>query len=137
VLAADNQLTYREGLARNDTCVTRTTAVAKLHAARGIAWGWGGREDAQQRPITASTAAATNPSATGETTVREPNVDVVANDRLTVNAANSKDSVVKSSDSSPSFVSPVDAAAKATKSIQTQRNPALIMKPFGPRRRSR
>jgi hypothetical protein len=49
VLAADDQLTYREGLARRDTRVTRTTAVTKLHAARGIAWGWGGRVDAQQR----------------------------------------------------------------------------------------
>jgi hypothetical protein len=49
VLAADDQLTYREGIARGDTRVTRTTAVTKLHAVRGIAWGWGGRVDAQQR----------------------------------------------------------------------------------------
>jgi hypothetical protein len=50
VLAADNQLTYREGRARTDMRVTRTTPVTKLHAERGIAWGWGGREDANSTP---------------------------------------------------------------------------------------
>jgi hypothetical protein len=49
VLAADDQLTYREDIARGDRRVTRTTPVTKLHHTRGIAWGWAGGEDAQQR----------------------------------------------------------------------------------------
>jgi hypothetical protein len=45
VLAADDQLTYRSVRGR----VTRTTQVTKLLHTRGIAWGWGGGQDAQQR----------------------------------------------------------------------------------------
>lgn len=45
VLAADDQLTYRAPRGR----VARTTPVTKLLHTRGIAWGWGGDQDAQQR----------------------------------------------------------------------------------------
>jgi hypothetical protein len=45
VLAADDQLTYRVARGR----VARTTPVTKLMHTRGIAWGWGGHQDAQQR----------------------------------------------------------------------------------------
>lgn len=45
MLAADDQLTYRAPRGR----VVRTTLVTKLLHTRGIAWGWGGDQDAQQR----------------------------------------------------------------------------------------
>lgn len=49
VLAADDQLSFRHDRAKGDLRVTRKTPVTKLLHTRGIAWGWGGAQDAEQQ----------------------------------------------------------------------------------------
>jgi len=59
-------------------------------------------------PTIAKIAAAMNANTTGLTIVLDPNVEPAASPTLTVNAVNSRPSVVRSNVSMPSFVSPVE-----------------------------